>query len=121
MWLVILIKGFQVWGLDDEMDGIAIPHKEGWVLKKWCFWTVVLKKTLESLLDNKEIESVNLKGYQPWIFFGRTDAEDKSPILWPPDMKSQLIGKDPDSEKDWEQEEKGGNRGWDGWMSSSTQ
>ena len=72
--------------------------------KNWCFWTVVLEKTLESPLDRKEIKLVNPKGNQPWIFIGRTDAE--APILWPPDAKSWLIGKDPDAGQDWGQEEK---------------
>ena len=75
--------------------------KEGWVLKNWWFWTVILEKTLESLLDCKEIQAVNPKGNQSWIFIGRTDAETETPILWPPDMKNWLIGKDPDDEKDW--------------------
>ena len=87
----------QMWELD---------HKEGWELKKWCFWTVVLEKTLESSLDCKEIKSVNPKGYQPWIFIGRTDAEAEAPILWPPDAKSWLIGTDLDAGKDWGQEKK---------------
>ena len=82
-------------------------HKEGWVPKNWCFQTVVLQKTLESPLDNKEIKPVDPKGNQPWIFTGRTDAKAEAPILWPPDVKSQLIGKDPDSRKHWGQEEKG--------------
>ena len=77
------------------------------MLKNWCFWTVVLEKTLESPLDSKESKQVSPKGNQPWIFIGRTDAKDEAPILWPPDMKSQLIGKDPDGRKDWRQEEKG--------------
>ena len=81
--------------------------KESWALKNWCFWTVVLEKTLESPLDCKEIKPVNPKGNQSWIFFGKIDAEAEAPILWPPDMKSQLIGKDPDAGKDWGQEEKG--------------
>ena len=85
----------------------ALDHKEGWVSKNWCFWTVVLKKTLESPLDCKEIKPVNPKGNQPWIFIGRTDAEAEAPILWPLKAKSWLIGKDPDSGKDWGQEEKG--------------
>ena len=76
-----------------------------WVPKNWCFWTVVLEKTLESLLDCKEIKSVHPKGNQPWVFIGRTDAE--APILWPPNAKSKLTGKDPDAAKDWRQEEKG--------------
>ena len=82
-----------------------LDHKEGWVPKNWCFWTVVLKKALESSLDRKEIKLTNPKGNQPWIFIGRTSAE--TPILWPPDAKSQLIGKDPDTGKDWRQREKG--------------
>ena len=84
-----------------------LDHKEGWAVKNWCFWTVVLEKTLESPLENKEIKSVNLKGNQPWIFFGRTDAEAEAPILWPPDVKSQITGKDPDAGKDCRQEDKG--------------
>ena len=85
----------QMWELD---------HKESWVPTNWCFWTVVLEKTLESPLDCKEIQSVHPKGNQSWIFIGRTDAE--APILWPPDVKSQLTGKDPDAKKDRGQEEK---------------
>ena len=83
-----------------------LDHKEGWVLKKWCFWTVGLKKTLESPLHSK-IKPVNLKGSQPWIFTGRTDAEAEAPTLWPPDANSQLTGKDPQAGKNWRQEEKG--------------
>ena len=79
-------------------------HKEGWALKNWCSWTVVLEKTLESPLDCKEIKPVNPKGNQPWIFIRRTDAEAETPILWPPDVKSQLIRKDCDGRKDWRQE-----------------
>ena len=82
-------------------------YKESWPQKNWCFWTVVLEKTLESPLDCKEIQLVNPKGNQSWIFIGRTDAEGKTPILWPPDVKSWLIWKDPDAGKDWGQEEKG--------------
>ena len=97
-----------------------LDHKEGWVLKNWCFWTVVLEKTLESPLDCKEIKPVNRKGNRPWIFIGRTDVEAETPILWPPDAKSQLIGKDPDAEKDWGQEEKGMMEdemvGWHHWL-----
>ena len=73
----------------------------------WIFWQFCLGQTLESLLDGKEIKTVNPKGNQPWIFIGRTDAKAEAPILWPPDMKSQLIGKDPDAGKDWRQKEKG--------------
>ena len=78
-----------------------MDHKESWAPKNWCFWTVVLEKTLESPLDNKEIQPVHLKGNQPWIFIGRTDAEDETPILWPPDGKNWLICKEPDAGKDW--------------------
>ena len=76
-------------------------------MKNWYFWTVVLEKTLESHLDCKEIKWVNPKGNQSWIFIGRTDAEAETPILWPPEVKNWLIGKDPDAGKDWGQEEKG--------------
>ena len=79
-------------------------HKEGWVPKNWCFWTVVLEKTLKSPLDCKEIKPVHPKGDQSWVFIGRTDAEAEAPIFWPPDAKSQLIRKDPDAGKDWWQE-----------------
>ena len=81
--------------------------KESWALKNWCFWTVMLEKTLESPLDCKEISPVHPKVNQSWIFIGRTDAEAEAPILWSPDAKSWLIWKDPDAEKDWGQEEKG--------------
>ena len=84
-----------------------LDHKEGWVLKNWCFWTVVLEKTLQSPLNYKGIKPVNPKGNQPWIFIGRTDAEAEAPIFWLPAMKSQLIGKVPDAGKDRRQEEKG--------------
>ena len=83
-----------------------LNHKEGWALKNWCFWTVVLEKTFESPLDCKEIQPVNPKGNQSWIFIGRTDVEPKAPILRPPDVKSWLIKKDPVAGKDWWQEEK---------------
>ena len=81
--------------------------KEGWSLKIWCFWTVVLEKTCESPLDSKEIKPVNSKGNWFWLFIGRTEAEAEAPILWPPDAKTWLIGKDPDAGEDWGQEEKG--------------
>ena len=84
--------------------------KEGWALKNWCFQIVVLEKTLEIPLDSKEIKPVTPKGNQPWIFIGRTDAEAKALILWPPDAKNWLIGKDPDAGKDWRQEEQGTER-----------
>ena len=82
-----------------------LDHKESWALKSWCFWTVVLEKTLESPLDCKEIKPVNPKRNQPWIFIGRTKAE--APILWPPDAKNWLIREDTDAGKDWRWEEKG--------------
>ena len=84
-----------------------LDHKESWVPKNWCFWTVVLEKTLESPLDSKEIKPVNTKGNQSWIFIGRTDTKAEIPILWSPDVKNWLIGKDPDPGKDWRQEERG--------------
>ena len=84
-----------------------LDHKEGWVLKNWCFWAVMLEGTLESPLVCKEIKSVKPKGNQPWILIGRTDAKAETPILWPPDVNSRLTGKDPDAGKDWRQEEKG--------------
>ena len=84
-----------------------LDYKESWVPKDWCFWTVVLENTLESPLDCKEIQPVQPKGDQSWVFIGRTDAEADTPMLWPPDVKSWLIGKDPDAGRDWGQEEKG--------------
>ena len=84
-----------------------LDHKESWASKNWCFWTVVLEKTLESPLGCKEMQPVHPKGNQSWIFIGRTDAEAEAPILWPPDAKAWLIWKDPDAGKDWRQEEKG--------------
>ena len=83
-----------------------LDYKESWAPKNWCFLTVVLEKTLESPLDCKEIKPVNPKRYQSWIFIGRTDADTEAPILWPPDVKNWLIGKEPDAGKDWGQEEK---------------
>ena len=82
-----------------------LNYKESWGLKNWCFWTVVLEKTLESPLDCKEIQPVHPKGDQSWVFIGRTDVEAESPILWPPDVKNWLAGKDPDAGKDWRPEE----------------
>ena len=100
-----------MWELDCE---------ESWVLKNWCFWTVVLEKTSESPLDFKEIQPVHFEGDQPWVFFGRNDAKAETPVLWPPHAKRWLIGKDfwcweglgPGGEED--------DRGWDGWMASPT-
>ena len=97
-----------------------LDHKESWAPKNWCFWTVVLEKTLERPLDFKEIQPVHPNGNQSWIFIGRTDAEDGTPILWPPNVKSRLIGKDPIAGKDWRQEEKGMTEvemvGWHHWL-----
>ena len=84
-----------------------LDHKEGWALKNLCIWTVVLEKTLESPSDYREIQPVNPKGNQSWMFTGRTDGEAEVPIFWPPDVKNCLIGKDPDAGKEWRQEEKG--------------
>ena len=81
--------------------------EEGWALNNWCFWTVVLEKTLESPLDCKEIQPVHSKGDQSWVFFRRTDAKDETPVLWPHHAKSWLIGKNSDAGRDWGQEEKG--------------
>ena len=98
-----------------------LDHKEGWALKNWCFQTVVLEKTLESPLDCKEIKPVNPKGNESWIFFGRTDAEAETPILWPPGVKNWLTGKIPDAGKDWKAGGEGDDRGQDCWMVSPTQ
>ena len=84
-----------------------LDYKESWALKNWCFWTVVLEKTLENPLDSKEFKPVNPKRNQSWIFIGRTDAEAETSILWPHDVKNWLIWKDHDAEKDWRWEEKG--------------
>ena len=100
-----------MWELDCE---------EGWAPKKWCFWTVVLEKTLESPLDCKEIQPIHSEGDQPWDFFVRNDAEAETPVLWPPHVKSWLIGKDSDAGRDWGQEEKGMTEdemaGWHHWL-----
>ena len=99
-----------MWELDCE---------ESWVPKNWCFWTVMLEKTLESLLDCKEIKPVSPKGNHCWLFIGRTDAEAETPTLWPPDAKNWFIGKDPDAGKDWKWEEETTEDemvGWDHWL-----
>ena len=97
-----------------------LDYKEGWVPKNWCFRNMVLEKTLESLLDCKEIKPVDPKGNQPWLFIGRTDAEAEAPILWAPDVKSLVIRRDLDAGKDWRQEEKGTTEdemvGWHHWF-----
>ena len=97
-----------------------LDYKQSWVLKNWCSWTVVLEKTLESPLDCKEIKLVNPKGNQSWILIGRTDAEAETSVLWPPDIKNWLTGKDPDAGKDWRWDEKGTTEdemvGWHHWL-----
>ena len=99
----------QMWELD---------YKESWALKNWCFWTVVLEKTIESPLDSKKIKAVNPKGNQSWKLIGRTDVETETLILWPPDVKNWLTRKDPDA---WRLKvAEGDDRGWDGWMASPT-
>ena len=94
--------------------------KKSWVLKNWCFWTVVLEKTLESPLDCKEVQPVHPKGEQSWVFIGRNDADAETPVLWPPQAKSWLIGKDSDAGRDWGQKEKGitedAMAGWHHWL-----
>ena len=113
-------------GLSSQGYGFSSSHvwmweldcEESWAPKNWCFWTVVLEKTLESPLDCKEVHP---KGDQSWMFIGRTDAEAEIPILWPPDAKSWLIWKDPDAGKDWKAGGEGDDRGWDGLMASPTQ
>ena len=90
-----------------SISHVWVDHKETWVLKKWCFWTVLLEKTLESPLDCKAIQPANPKGKQSWIFIGRNDAKAETPILWPSDAKNWLFRKDPDAGKDWRHEEKG--------------
>ena len=103
------------------MYGCELDYKESWAPKNWCFWTVVLEKTLESPSDCKEIQPVHPKGDQSWVFIGRTDVEAKTPVLWPPDAKNWLTRKDPDAGKDWRQEEKGMTEdemvGWNHWLS----
>ena len=115
-------------GLSSQSYGFSSSHvwmweldyRESWVPKNWCFWTVVLEKTLESLLDCKEIKPVHPKGNQSWIFTGRTDAKVEATIVWLPDVMSQLIRKDPDAGQDWRQEEKGTTEdkmvGWHHWL-----
>ena len=100
-----------MWELDCE---------ESWSLKNWYFWTVVLEKTLESPLDYKEIQAVHSEGDQPWDFFGRTDAKAETPVVWPPHAKSWLSGKDSDARRGWGAGGEGDDRGWDGWMASTT-
>ena len=117
---------FADWGPSSQSYGFStshvwmweLDHKEGWALNNWCFWTVVLEKTLETPFDSKEMKAVNCKGNQPWIFIGMTDAE--APILRPPDAKNWIIGKDSDAGNDWRQGEKGVTEdemvGWHHWL-----
>ena len=97
-----------------------LDYEESWVLKNWCFWTVLLEKTLESPLDCKEIQPVHSKGDQPWVFFGRDDAKAETLVLCPPHAKSWLVEKDPDAGRDWGQEERGTTEdemaGWHHWL-----
>ena len=97
-----------------------LDYKERWAPKNWCFWTMVLEKILNSPLDGKEIQPVHSKGNQSWVSIGRTDAEAVTPILWPPDVKNWLIGKDPDAGKGWRREEKEMTEdemaGWHRWL-----
>ena len=97
-----------------------LDYEESWALKSWCFWTVVLEKTLESPFDCKEIQPIHSEGDQPWDFFGRNDAKAETPVLWPPHAKSWLIGKDSDAGRGWGQEEKGTTEdemaGWHHWL-----
>ena len=116
-YVKIITSNFANKGPSIQGDGFSSGHvwcemweldcEESWALKNWCFWTVVLEKTLESPLDCKEIQPVHPKGDKSWVFIGRTDAEAETPILWPPDAKNWLIGKDPDAGEDWGQEENG--------------
>ena len=137
LWMVTAaMKLKDVWSLEENLDSILksrdisllsgqsygfssshvqmseLDHKEGWRLKNWCFWSVVLVKTLESPLVNKEIKLVHPKGRQPWIFTGSTDAEAETPILWPPDVKNWLIWKDPDAGKNRRREERDDRMRW---------
>ena len=113
-WHIILEQRFSpVWGKSDLLFSHTLYFNilGNTKSKNWCFWTVVLEKTLESPLDCKEIQPVHPKGDQPWVFFGRTDAEAETPVLWPPHAKSWLIEKDSDAGRDWGQEEKGMTEG----------
>ena len=110
---IVILEQLSDWFLHKKIDN------NPWVIN-WCFWTVVLRKTLESPLDCKEIQPVHSEGDQPWDFFGRNDAKAETPVLWPPHAKSWLIGKDSDAGKDWGQEEKGMTEdemaGWHHWL-----
>ena len=111
MFLENLLRASQGYGFScGHVWMWELDCKEGWAPKNWCFWTVVLEKTLEIPLDCKEIQPVHSEGDQPWVFFGRNDAKAETPVLWPPHAKSWLIGKDSDAGRDWGQEEKGRQR-----------
>ena len=128
LWIVYVYFCFANKGLSSQSYGFSSGHvwmweldyKESWAPKNWCFWTVVLEKTLESPLDGKEIQPVHPKGNQSWIFIGRTDAKAETPIVWPPDEKRPWCWKDPDAGKDWGQVEKGTTQdemvGWHHWF-----
>ena len=117
-WQRSVDKGLsKLWFSSGQVWMWEVDHKEGWVPKKWCCQIVVLEKALENSLDRKEIKPINPEENQSWILIGRTNAE--APILWPPDAKNWLIGKDLDAGKGWRQEEKA--EGWDGWLASLTQ
>ena len=113
--------GFPMVMYGNESPCMEMDYKENWATKYWCFWTVVLEKTPESLLDCTEIQPVHPKGDKSWVFIGRTDVEAETPVLWPPDVKSWLIWKDPDAGKDWGAGGEGDDRGCYGWMASPTQ
>ena len=103
----LLSMGFSRQEYWSELPLWEMGQKEGWVSKNWCFWIIVLEKTLQSPLGCKEVKQVNIKGNHPWIFTGRTDAEAEAPVPWPPDAKSWLIGKGPDARKDWSKRRRG--------------
>ena len=120
--LLIVYLCFLTCEFRNKID-VLLNCEESWTPKNLCFWTVVLKKTLESPLDCKEIQPVHSKGDQPWVFFGRNDAKAETPVLWPPRVKSWLTGKDSDAGCDWRQEEKGMAEdemaGWHHWLNGS--
>ena len=107
--IILSIKVFyqqKLWFVQQSCTSVSVVSQGDWAFKTWCFWIMVLEKSLESPLDCKEIKPVHPKGDQSWVFIGRTDAEVEAPILWPPDAKNWFIGKDPDAGQDWRQEEK---------------
>ena len=120
--ITLLTKGLSSQSYDFSSSHVwmwELDHKKGWVWKNWCFWVMILEKTYESSLDWKEIKPVNPEGNQPWILIVRADAEAEAPILWPPDAKNWLLGKDPDAGKVWRRGE-WDDTAWDGWMASPT-